>query len=186
MIISAKVIFEQRKPRRCANCEKKVYENKPIVRTFGRAHHGEQPFVIYQCLECSYGFARHKVNQKLMNALANYEEKLSEKHDKFSDALEKYLNYNLRLAYDVMIDKNPAPKLFATLIKPLTMKHYKGHWDDNGPVQDEIQIEPGTTVQVVVASRLGDLGISENLENGATYGVRVPYTGYLINYRKNP
>lgn len=53
------------------------------------------------------------------------------------------------------------------------MKHYAGHWKDGEPVMNEVPCEAGQRVKIVMVSRFGDVGITEDLtaENG--YGARV-------------
>lgn len=67
------------------------------------------------------------------------------------------------------------PYQYATLKKPMVMQHWRGH--DADPEYDEIPLSAGERVKIVMVSRLGDVGITENLkcERGCGgYGARVP------------
>ena len=50
MIISAKIIKNPRKIRRCAGCGKKI--NGTTMRLYGAAEHGDPPYTVYFHLEC--------------------------------------------------------------------------------------------------------------------------------------
>lgn len=58
---------------------------------------------------------------------------------------------------------------YATLRNPLTMRHFMGH----DKPDHEVPMIVGSRVKIVMVSRLGDVGITEDLtaENG--YGARV-------------
>lgn len=63
---------------------------------------------------------------------------------------------------------------FASLRKPLVMQHWLGRSDDAGqPMFHEVPLEAGHRVKIVMVSRFGDVGITEELtaENG--YAARV-------------
>lgn len=62
---------------------------------------------------------------------------------------------------------------FARLRQPIVMQHYTGRWAEDKPVFREVQCEAGQQVKIVMVSRFGDVGITEDLtaENG--YGARV-------------
>jgi len=64
-------------------------------------------------------------------------------------------------------------KRFARLRKKVTMRFYKGYWDDDGPVMEETEFEAGTRVKIVMVSRLGDVGVTPNLDADHGYGARV-------------
>jgi len=65
------------------------------------------------------------------------------------------------------------PYKFARLKKPVEMWHFKG-WRDNEQQFDKVACASGQLVKIVMVSRLGDVGITEDVtaENG--YGIRVP------------
>lgn len=62
---------------------------------------------------------------------------------------------------------------FANLRKPLTTEHYAGHWEDGEPVMNKVDCEAGQRVKIVMVSRFGDVGITEDLEAENGYGSRV-------------
>lgn len=66
------------------------------------------------------------------------------------------------------------PPLFATIKDDSTGRFYRGYWDGDGPVMDEVQVKAGTRVRVVMASRFGDVGITTQLQDKSGYMLRVP------------
>jgi hypothetical protein len=71
------------------------------------------------------------------------------------------------------------PYKFATLKRAVTMRHRR----DNKDV--DIEVPAGQTVKLVMVSRLGDVGLTEDLtaENG--YGIRLQLND-LCNWRTSP
>lgn len=63
--------------------------------------------------------------------------------------------------------------MFAEVTKPTTLSFYQGYWDENGPVTVDHEIPAGTTVKIVMWSRFGDVGITDDLEAEHGYGARV-------------
>ena len=65
------------------------------------------------------------------------------------------------------------PYKFARLKKPVEMWHYKGIRDGEQDFE-KVDCKSGQVVKIVMVSRFGDVGITEDLtaENG--YGCRVP------------
>lgn len=64
---------------------------------------------------------------------------------------------------------------FARLRNPTELWHYKGYSNDKSEPQfDEIMCPAGQWVKIVMVSRFGDVGVTEDLtaENG--YGARLP------------
>lgn len=62
---------------------------------------------------------------------------------------------------------------FAKLREPLVMQHYTGKWQDGKPQFREVPCEAGQTVKIVMVSRFGDVGITENLTAETGCGARV-------------
>lgn len=62
---------------------------------------------------------------------------------------------------------------FAHLKKPVEMKHYIQQWKDGEPQFDTVMCPAGTRVKIVMVSRFGDVGITEDLEAETGYGARV-------------
>ena len=63
--------------------------------------------------------------------------------------------------------------MFAEVTKPTTLSFYQGYWDKNEPVMADREIPAGTTVKIVMWSRFGDVGITDDLEAEHGYGARV-------------
>ncbi len=62
---------------------------------------------------------------------------------------------------------------YASLVSPLTMSHYAGHWEGGKPVMVNTECVAGQRVKIVMVSRFGDVGITEDLEAENGYGARV-------------
>lgn len=65
------------------------------------------------------------------------------------------------------------PYRYAKLREARVMRHYTGRWDGNHPVMREVPCESGQKVRIVMVSRFGDIGITENLDAENGYGARV-------------
>lgn len=61
---------------------------------------------------------------------------------------------------------------FAKLRKPATMQHFAGH-SPSGPKFFTIDMNAGDMVKIVMVSRLGDVGITDDLKADNGYGRRV-------------
>jgi len=79
----------------------------------------------------------------------------------------------------LMRAKNTGPPLearhltaHATLAKPVVLQKWQGH--EASPEFIEVPLEPGTKVNVVMASRFGDVGITDDLELLNGYDLRIP------------
>lgn len=72
---------------------------------------------------------------------------------------------------------------FGEIKDPITMKYYKGYWKDGEPAMKETNLPAGTTVKIVMVSRFGDVGITEDLHVEHGYGARVKLDD-LENLRK--
>lgn len=62
---------------------------------------------------------------------------------------------------------------FADLRKPVDMEHYNQQWKDDQPKFNKVHCASGTRVKIVMVSRFGDVGITENLKAENGYGARV-------------
>lgn len=63
---------------------------------------------------------------------------------------------------------------FASLRKPIVMSHWMRQSDDKGnPMFHEVPLEAGHRVKIVMVSRFGDVGITEDLEAENGYAARV-------------
>ena len=62
---------------------------------------------------------------------------------------------------------------YGELIEDTKMTYYLGHWIGNSPAMESHNVPAGTTVKIVMASRFGDVGITENLDAEQGYGARV-------------
>lgn len=63
---------------------------------------------------------------------------------------------------------------FATLKAPAEMWHYAQQWAGNAPRFDTVLCPAGTRVKIVMVSRMGDVGVTEDLTKENGYGVRLP------------
>lgn len=63
--------------------------------------------------------------------------------------------------------------MFAEVTEPTTLSFYQGYWNKDGPVMAEREIPEGTTVKIVMWSRFGDVGITDDFEADQEYGTRV-------------
>jgi hypothetical protein len=78
------------------------------------------------------------------------------------------------------------PYKFARLKRPVEMWHWKGHSNEKGePEFDKVLCESGQLVKIVMVSRLGDVGLTEDLaaENG--YAIRLPLDD-LYDFMETP
>lgn len=64
------------------------------------------------------------------------------------------------------------PNALATISKPITLRKWMGHFAE--PEFSEVPLEAGTRVRVVMASRFGDVGITDDLEAVTGYHYRSP------------
>jgi hypothetical protein len=62
---------------------------------------------------------------------------------------------------------------FACLRKERTLEHYLGYSKDGKPQFREVPCEAGQRVKIVMVSRFGDVGITEDLNAENGYGARV-------------
>lgn len=74
---------------------------------------------------------------------------------------------------------------FANIKEPMTMRHYTGRWENGSPVMNEVELPAGSRVKIVMVSRLGDVGITENLDADVGYGARVELDA-LYNFDNEP
>ncbi|MBD3262038.1 MAG: hypothetical protein GF334_10310 [Candidatus Altiarchaeales archaeon] len=88
---------------------------------------------------------------------------------------------NMEELWNLMMDRNhftnPEPDIraYATLAEPVTLRRWGGHGKE-----DLVETLPaGTRINVVMASRFGDVGISDNLSAENGYGARIQCTDLL-------
>lgn len=79
----------------------------------------------------------------------------------------------------------PQLALFANLKEDRTSRHYQGYWQNGVPVMSLTTMEAGTRVRVVMASRFGDVGVTEDLTADHGYGARL-YLDQLENFGEQP
>jgi hypothetical protein len=65
------------------------------------------------------------------------------------------------------------PYKFARLKSVGEMNHYTGKWEGNEPQFEKVAVNAGQLVKIVMVSRFGDVGITENLTADVGYGMRV-------------
>ena len=66
------------------------------------------------------------------------------------------------------------PYKFARLKSAVEMKHYTGEWQNNEPQFEKVAVDAGQLVKIVMVSRLGDVGVTEDLTADFGYGLRLP------------
>lgn len=86
------------------------------------------------------------------------------------DCLRQFLAIARASAVD-QIGKH-RPPLFATTCADVTARDFLGH-GPNGPIMRDRVIPKGTRVRIVMASRFGDVGITDNLDADHGYVARV-------------
>lgn len=62
---------------------------------------------------------------------------------------------------------------YAELTGCLELEHHHKHLGHNRRLVEHVQVYPGTTVKVVMVSRFGDMGLTEDLSASSGYGIRV-------------
>jgi hypothetical protein len=62
---------------------------------------------------------------------------------------------------------------FGELKEDTKVAYYQGYWKDGNPVMEVKTLPAGTTVRIVMASRFGDVGITEQLDKEFGYGARI-------------
>ena len=84
--------------------------------------------------------------------------------------LRAFLEFNRRPAIK---KRGPSPKLFATMAKDVMGGHFTGEWKGDAPDFRPAPLRAGQLVRVVMASRMGDVGITPDLEAEHGYVARV-------------
>lgn len=74
---------------------------------------------------------------------------------------------------------------FAKLKEDVTMEYYAGYWENNNPKMNKVEVKKNTLVKIVMVSRFGDVGITEQLDKEYGYGARVNLDE-LYDYQKLP
>ena len=77
------------------------------------------------------------------------------------------------------------PTRFGELQSDTQFSKYLGRFDDNGPVMERWTAKAGTTVKIVMVSRFGDVGITEDLASERNYRARLTLDK-LDNLRVQP
>lgn len=73
---------------------------------------------------------------------------------------------------------------YADLKEPLTMKHFLG-WERGEAKMQKVPLAAGHRVRIVMVSRFGDVGITEDLDSENGYGARVSIDS-LCSFGVNP
>ena len=81
-------------------------------------------------------------------------------------------------------DPDTWPYRYATLKNDLVMHHFAGH-SPSGPQFFDVPMQAGSTVKLVMVSRLGDVGITDDLTAEHGYGARVLLED-LQDWRESP
>ena len=77
------------------------------------------------------------------------------------------------------------PLRYGELKMPMTFSKYQGYWRDNKPAMTERELPAGTTVKIVMVSRFGDVGITDDLNAEFGYEARTELEN-LDNLRALP
>lgn len=89
-------------------------------------------------------------------------------------ALKTYLEFFLRSALEIHNDRTPRPNLYASVTEDFR--------DNEGRLY-----KAGSTIRVVMASRFGDVGITQDIEFDHGYTARLlPNDQRLTNWRDTP
>lgn len=67
------------------------------------------------------------------------------------------------------------PWRFATVKRDVMGYEYQGYWAEQSPVMKNHLIPKGTTVKIVMVSRFGDVGITDDLAREFGYRARVSF-----------
>lgn len=78
----------------------------------------------------------------------------------------------------------PYAQAFATLSRPIVMKKWRGHGQT--PEFDDVPLPTGTKVRVVMASRLGNVGITDDLNATNGYHYRSTCVSGVLNGPTGP
>lgn len=62
---------------------------------------------------------------------------------------------------------------FADLKESKVLQHYLGYWKDGQAAMRDVPLEAGHPIKIVMVSRFGDVGITEDLDSENGYGLRV-------------
>lgn len=75
---------------------------------------------------------------------------------------------------------------YVTTVKPLTLHKWNGiHPPETNTA--EVAVPPGTTLKIVMVSRFGDCGLTDNLQADHGYHLRLPFDDPAIeNIRWEP
>ena len=97
--------------------------------------------------------------------------------------LKAFLDYYRMSVREIIENINPVPVLFADTKHKMIMKYWNGEPYTSGcSTCSFVCVEKGQTVRVIVASRFGWLGITEDLNKTHGYGAQVEIDE-LENYR---
>lgn len=62
---------------------------------------------------------------------------------------------------------------YVTTAKPLTLKKWNGKYPVSDENHENVEVPPNTTLKIVMVSRLGDLGLTDDLKAVSGYHIRV-------------
>jgi hypothetical protein len=62
---------------------------------------------------------------------------------------------------------------YASLREAGEMHHFTGDWEGGKPKMRIVPLPPGSRVRIVMVSRMGDVGITDDLNSPQGYGMRV-------------
>lgn len=103
-----------------------------------------------------------------------------------NDSLMQCVREFLEIARAIAVMRTrPYPPLFANVNRNVTMSEYLGYWKNDEPKIREHILPRGARVRVVMASRFGDVGITDNLEAENGYGARV-FIPELYDFARTP
>lgn len=97
-------------------------------------------------------------------------------------ALEEFVDWWDRPAYDRLTDRRTPPTLFATTTCEMTFRR-----NASRNVLEEFLVAEGTPVKALMYSRLGDIGVTTLLDSDRDYENRIdPTDGRLKDFRTQP
>lgn len=67
------------------------------------------------------------------------------------------------------------PFIFATVKRDVEAHEYQGYWNSGSPVMKTHIIYKGTVVRIVMVSRFGDVGITDDLDKQYGYEARISF-----------
>ena len=85
-----------------------------------------------------------------------------------------------RSAY-IRDEKRLPTHAYCEITEPLMLHKWDGKsWDDGTPVYTHCSVPAGATLKIVMISRLGDVGLTDDLAAKYDYHIRIPWDSLII------